>query len=313
MKILARHRTRFRHQRRILSARIGLETHPARICLRFGESDLPGSLGQGPEWATEKLHGFLADFIHNHGVVPLDIWAMEAGSDPRIPGIIRFAHRLGMSTRLSVTGAGCGVEQIDEWLLSGVDRIEIWMAGLSQEVHGTVFDTDVEGICSFTSLVARRKKHFQTHAKLFVMIPWAGRANEELVAVLGWSKEVCVDGVEVVVPHRAEQVAPDLALLSSLRDSDASLTTMGNLKALKNMAGGNPGPGGERSGRGSCPMYGVRLELSVRGRLSSCPYHRPIAHRDGAVGLPTVDHYADIRGCDRECHHPLLRSGSALD
>jgi hypothetical protein len=295
-------------------ARVGASRGPARLCLRFGDSDLPGSLGEGEDLGIGQLQQYVADAIHWRGVLPVWLWAMEAGSDPRISEMARFSHRLEAPTSIVSSGQGIDKKIAVEWLATGARIIQFWMGGLSADVHSSVLDSEIDDLCKAVRTMVQERDRGEFNTQIEVVLWWKGRANEEAQAVWDWAMEIGVDGFRIAAPYYAANVAQtdgDLDFFAELlhpkhRSEDEIFAT------LRRMSKATDSEPGERRGFSSCPVGGMRMEISAKGRLCCCPFQVPLSWNRGNIEelYSGSDHLSAIKACGRKCSHPLLGNHS---
>ncbi len=326
---LAWSRLRIRQGLARLGPRDPARTIPARLSLRLDEADLPFELGQGAVLTPAAWHRGIVAMVELAGPLPVTILAGGKAGAPIAAELVRFAHRLECPVTLVCDGRGVDFAKAAELIDRGLRNLRVLIGGVSAEVHQAVLHPSGDGASldeatgAVTAAVAARADR-KARLDIEVGLPWRGPAHAEARAVLGWARQAGADGFRLLPPWLAADVAVDPELLDSLADpsdpfqrTDAG--TIAALHAAAAHADGKPGHArvhalGSRRHR-PCPVGGLRLELSARGRLCCCPFLPPIADaiEPASQDLPEAwaqagPHLAAIRACDRLCAHPELRS-----
>jgi hypothetical protein len=175
----------------------------------------------------------------------------------------------------------------------------------------------VEATDAVMALLAARDSR-RADLDIEIGIPWRGRVAEELRAVVGWARQVGVDGYRVLAPWKSEDMPTDPELLDEIggvsdvfnRTDAATLTEIHAMVANQDGLPGAPrSQGPSRRRRFSCPVGGQRLEITAHGHLSCCPFKAPIVAAEGDLKTRWSEaktHLEDIRACDRICAHVEL-------
>ena len=136
-------RNHARYLLRLIKSNLGFHNGPAVLVVRLGKADLKKYPVSGErELELEELQEHILGFIQERPGAPIHFWALENGNDERLLPLVRFAHRLGVPIILSVLTFP--KDAISELLDMNIDRIEIWMGGISDVSHRSVFGQPVE-------------------------------------------------------------------------------------------------------------------------------------------------------------------------
>lgn len=299
-------------------------TLPARLTLRLDEADLPFDLGQGAALTPAAWHRAIVAMVEKAGPLPVTVLAGGKAGAPIAAELVRFAHRLECPVTLVSDGRGIDFAKAAELIDRGLRHLRVHVGGVSPEVHMAVVGAPLDDAIGAIDAAVAARRDRNARLDIEVGLPWRSPAHTEARAVIGWARQAGADGVRLLPPWYASDPAVDPELLDSLANpsdpfvrSDAGIVAA--LHAVAAHADGKPGHArqfaiGSRRRR-PCPVGGLRLELSARGRLCSCPFLPPIATavEPASQDLPEAwaqagPHLAAIRACDRLCAHPELRS-----
>lgn len=300
---------RFRRQLKRMVGRLPFNlTYPQQLTFRFGERDLPNSLGDGSEISLAQVQFLIADFVQKTGENPVHVWAMENGASEKVAQILRFAHRLDCFTLVMVNGEGFDKESVLQLLRSGVDEIWFLFGGVSQQVHQEVTGLDVDQTTQTLQwfLNARAESRDEFRSKICIGVPWIYEAPKEMSAIRNWGQELGVDKIQVLLPYYGAELAsetiPNHPKLSSLL-----------AKALHGFEREEKSPklpGWRKQVPGFCPIGNTRLEIGAKGQVCSCPFKAPVTwEREdmSALWQKLSAHRGEILRCKQMCWHPELQ------
>jgi hypothetical protein len=216
--------------------------------------------------------------------------------------------------------AGRGIDKTRAEALvdCGLMGIRVHVGGVSEGVQQSVVGLPaVEATDAVMALLAARESR-RAPLDIEVGIPWKGRADEELRAVVGWARQVGVDGFRLIAPYKAAEMPVDAELLDEIAGSSDDFNrtdsaTLAEIHAMvvnqDSLPGAPKAHGPVRRRRFSCPVGGQRLEITANGSISSCPFKEPIPMVEGSIdqvwaGART--HLDAIKGCERICAHVEL-------
>ena len=303
-------------------SRLGLKdpewVQPARLVLRMDEGDLTGSLGDGEPLNQAALQRALIDAVEWLGPIPVTFLALESSGSHLVESLIRFAHRLECPTELVTAGRGIDREQAEALVDCGLKAVRVLVGGVSDRVQQSVIGLPaIEATDAVAALLAARDNR-RAAMDIEVGIPWRGRSNEEMRAVVGWARQAGVDGYRVLAPWSAEDMPVDAELLDDMggvRDgfNRTDPATVVEIHAMVAHQDGQPGAprvqGNLKRRRFRCPVGGQRVELTVNGHLRSCPFKGDIAASNGTLSerwSQSRSHLQAIHSCDRMCAHVEL-------
>ena len=291
---------------------------PARLVLRMDEGDLADSLGGGEPVSQAVLQRTLIEAVDWLGPIPVSIRASQTAATRQVEALTRFAHRLECPTLLVTAGRGIDVERAEALVDCGLSAVRIRVGGVSEGVHQSVIGApSVEATDAVMALLAARESR-RAELDIEIGIPWRGRVTEELRAVVGWARQIGVDGYRILAPWKSEEMPSDPELLDEVGGSTdpfnrTDTATLSEIHAMVANQDGLPGAprsqGPSRRRRFSCPVGGQRLEISAHGHLSCCPFKTPIADQPGDLKTrwsAGKAHLEEIKGCDRICAHVEL-------
>lgn len=320
-----------RWQSRRIRARLGprdpAAATPARLVLRLDTDDLLEDLGQGAVLTPAAWHRAIVAWVERAGPVPVTVLAGRRVGEPLAAELVRFAHRLECPVSLVSHGPGLDRAKAAELIDRGLGALRVLVGGVSEDVHRAVVGSELAHAIGAVDAAQAARRDRGAALDIEVGLPWRHPAQSEARAVVGWARQAGADGLRVLPPGRAKALAVDPELLDALVDPSDPFhrTDPGTLAALHVAAARPDGlPGIPRSeALGSrrlrpCPVGGLRLELSARGRLTCCPFLDPIhpglepASQDLAEAwLQAGPHLSAIRACARMCAHPELRGPNA--
>ena len=291
---------------------------PSRLVLRMDDADLPDSLGEGELLSNAVLHRMLVEVVDWLGPIPVSFLASESGGSKRVETLVRFAHRLECPTELVTAGRGIDSERAEALVDCGLQRVQVRIGGVSERIQQSVVGASaIEATDAMMALIAARESR-RVDLDIEVVIPWRGRVTEEARAVIGWARQIGVDGYRIEAPWRAEDMPADAELLDELGSvadgfNRTHAAALSEIHAMVANQDGQPGApqkqGPVRRRRLSCPVGGQRLEISPHGRLSCCPFKTPIPRSESGVEdcwSGAGAHLREIKGCDRVCAHSEL-------
>ena len=282
-----------------LKTRVPFLNHgPVRLTIRWDDFELPNSIGFGKRKSLPEFQGLIAEYVQQSGPCMVRVVAGNAGADPDVAEILRFAHRVGCPTELVISGITLDTESLSRIFLSGVDTILLPIGGVSSKVHDVVVGIPISESTETLQQLLRMKSG--TNTSIVVLLPWVGDTPLEANAIREWTRELGVDQVQIQVPYKGRDMSdetiphhPHLSkmLLSVLRDAQDA-------------------PGWKRHQPWSCPVGQQRLEISKVGRVCACPFKQPVMwNREALTDLwdRLEPHRKEISNCDRICLHRELR------
>lgn len=278
-------------------------TKPTMLTLRWGESDLPNSVGLGAKKSLAEFQQLIAEFVQHSGPFSVRILAMENANDPDIPKLLRFAHRLDCLTELVVNGENITQENALDLVGSGVQKIWITIGGVSAHVHrlSTGLDIEQTTLALRYLLTAAKEHHPENPTSIGVLVPWEKESPTEMSAIRSWVEEIGVAQVHILFPffgkNLAKESLPQHQYLSKMLE--------------KILQDDSDKPGWSRKDPLFCPVGNKRLEVSKTGKICSCPFKTSIAwQRESFVDIwqNLADHRKEISNCNRVCLHRELQS-----
>jgi hypothetical protein len=303
-------------------SRLGLtdpnRLRPARLVLRIDDGDLEGSLGTGERTSSARLQRIVIEMVDWLGPVPMTLLATREGGSHLVETLVRFAHRLECPTQLVTAGKGIDQDRAEALVDCGLMGVRVLVGGVSDGVQRSVVGQPaIEATDAVMALLAARESR-RAALDIEVGIPWKGRADEELRAVVGWARQVGVDGFRVIAPYKATDLPVHAELLDEIagasddfnRTDPATLSEIHAMVVNQDSQPGAPRTHGKlQRRRFSCPVGGQRLEFTTQGHISSCPFKTPIAEAEGSVEQIWAGagaHLEAIKSCDRVCAHVEL-------
>lgn len=275
-------------------------TKPTILTLRWGECDLPNSVGLGTKKSVAEFQQLIAEFVQHSGPFIVRILAMENANDPDIPKLLRFAHRLDCETELVVNGENITQEIARELVESGVHTIWIGIGGVSAHVHYLSTGLDIEQTTSALQYLLTAAK--TTNAtNIGVLVPWEKESPSEMSAIRSWVEEMGVEQVHILFPFYGKNLSkksvPQHQYLSKM---------LGKI-----LQDNSEKPGWSRKYPLFCPIGNKRLEISKTGKICSCPFKTSIKWQKESfldIWKKLVDHRTEISNCNRVCLHRELQS-----
>ncbi len=291
---------------------------PARLVLRLDDTDLPGSLGSGKAMSSADWGRVIAQTVEWVGPVPVTVLAHHAADRFELPAVIRFAHRLECPTLLVADGSGIDRARAEALIDVGLSAARIVVGGVSEEIHREVVGNSArEATAAVQHLIAARSAR-GARLDVEVALPWRGPATEEARAVVGWARQVGVDGLRIIAPFHATGLPADPELLDALMDEmgafgRAALASIDEIHAMVARQDGQPGlsrkQGKALRRRWRCPVGGQRLVVTGHRQVYSCPFKPAVGEWDGELRrtwMTSREHLSAIAGCDRACAHVEL-------
>lgn len=281
-------------------------TGPTRLTLRFGKRDLSSAIGIGKKRSTAEFQGLIADCVQQMGALPVHFIVDDAVDDSSVYELLRFAHRLGCSTEVLLSGIGVTTEIAERILLTGVDTVWIRFGGVSAEVHHSTTGVMIEHSTSaLQNLIAQRTALEVSGVAIGVLVPWVGDSPSQMEPLKAWLNEEGVDFIQTHFPYYGQ----DMSNVSIPKHQHLSTLLNVVLQDGENQEG-DPKPGWRRRQPWSCPVGRNRLEVSKYGRVCACPHKKPILwNKEGLSDLwkKLRDHRQEINHCDRVCLNRELR------
>lgn len=273
---------------------------PHQLTLRFGKRDNPMALGIGKKRGLKEFQSLIADCVQV-GTRSIHFIVDDEVEDADIPLLIRFAHRLGCSTEVVLSGKGVTSDVAKRLLLSGVDWVWMLFGGVSAAVHvDTVGISIEESTQSLQNVLQQRIELELQNVHVGLLLPWSKETPAQSTAIKSWSVEMGVDSVQPHFPYFGKDMSseplPQHQHLSRLLqfvwqdDSDE--------------------PGWKRRYPWACPVGTNRLEVSKYGRACSCPHKSPVVwNKQSLTDLWSTlsTHRNEIQSCERVCLHRELR------
>ncbi len=185
VRFIDRERSRLRYFKRAVSSALLPSAEPAALVLRFGEADFAGMVGSGAELSESDLQRVILEFIDQRGGGPIHFLALENGADERIIPLIRFAHRLDAPVVLSLLNFPA--DKIEELLELELEKIEIWLGGISESAHRATFAQPVEPTLRLLQELTSKQKerHELLRNKGRGSFSWLGRGSQKIKEGLG--------------------------------------------------------------------------------------------------------------------------------
>ena len=202
MKYIRERLRKYRYKIRTYASKKGRATKPRHLVLRFGKHDQPHSFDGEKRKSLAEMQKLIAETVAESKELPVVFWAIEQASDPLIPLLIRFAHRLECPTILYSDGSSITEQQIVSWFSNGLDTVIFGMAGISQQTHQNLMGNDIEEVTAAIALLAQLRLQHSSKTTIEIWMPWAGDSPSEAHAVWCWAMERGVDAFRIVVPKR---------------------------------------------------------------------------------------------------------------
>ena len=273
---------------------------PRQLTLRFGKRDSAMALGIGKKRSLAEFQGLIADCVQA-GTKSVHFIVDDEIEDTDIPQLIRFAHRLGCSTEVMLSGKNVTEPNAERLLLSGAEWVWMLFGGVSADVHMDSVGISIEESTQALQQLCKQREALElTDVRIGLLLPWTKDTPSQSSAIKDWSIEL---GVDVVQPHfpyfgkdMSSEPLPQHQHLSRLLqfvwqdDSDE--------------------PGWKRRYPWSCPVGSNRLEVSKYGRVCSCPHKTPLVWQKetlSALWDKLEPHRTEIQSCERVCLHRDLR------
>jgi len=300
------------------------QVQPARLVIRLDDADLPGVLGEGELLQLGDWRKLISGAVEWLGPVDVTVLATHSGDHGSLPEVIRFAHRLECHTLLVTDGTGIDLHRAEELIDRGLNRVRVLVGGVSDDIQRSVVgNSAVEATEAVRALVEARRDR-EADLDIEVVVPWRGRADEEVRAVLGWARQVGANGFRVMPPWKADQLPADPELLDALLAEErpfnrSERAAISELHAMVAHQDGLPGlarrSGPVRRRRFRCPVGGQRVEVTALGQVCSCPFQPAIGTLEGRLEQVWANagrHLEAISACDRACAHPELAPARVL-
>ena len=273
---------------------------PRQLTLRFGKRDHSIALGIGKKRSLAHFQSLIADCVQ-HGTGSVHFIVDDEVLDSDIPLLIRFAHRLGCSTEVVLSGKGITESVAQQFLLSGVDWVWMLFGGVSASVHMETVGVSIEeSTRSLQNLLELRKELELEGVRIGLLLPWQNETPSQSTAIKDWSLELGVDSVQPHFPYFGKDMSTE------------PLPHHQHLNRLLQFVWQDDSdePGWKRRYPWSCPVGTNRLEVSKYGRVCACPHKSPIVWNQESLSeiwSNLTNHRQEIKDCERVCLHRDLR------
>jgi hypothetical protein len=292
---------------------------PVGFTIRFDDVDLPGALGT-PQKTTDNTNNAIIDELSScfsiFGKLPVHIICLQDYANPNLRELLIFLKRLEIPTSLSISN-GSNTMLLQELIDLQLNRLYFHMWGFQ--------DSTMEATCPNASFnAAEHQLSFESVSQIpfkskSVLLPWLKGISSDLQHISTSLKQSSFENIQLCAPYFAQQVEDSLSIVQYKELMGSLDTTPSYLfMKLRDMhQDRSVGPGKSPNFTYACPVGSNRLELSILGKLSHCPFH-PIKTNTQSIqqwltSEQRMSHCEKIANCKRSCwHHELNPLGNTF-